>query len=334
MAKLEVEFLRESGNIRPLTLILGANGSGKTSVLQAIAFVLSTATRKSGEFAWPGFLIERVDSDRPTRIELELGFEHEELVTTYQLFDQWRQLVRPEVAATVLPPDFQETINIIYEDGLIRCRQGDSALSQCLGRYFIRMMLQTYPLQRLNIRHIGDVFWFDQYRNISTSKFDDRPGAEGLRQHLIQWYAYHSSPRQPGQKDYLQQLESQFALVFPGTMFVGVEPKPGLTSASTTDSYFLLQRDSHTYDLAEMSSGEQAVFPLIYEFVRFEIAHSIVLLDELELHLHPPEQQTLLASLRTIGPDCQFIVTSHSPYLEAAVPDEEKIRLKGGLRCL
>jgi len=82
-----------------------------------------------------------------------------------------------------------------------------------------------------------------------------------------------------------------------------------------------------------MSSGEQAVFPILYDFVRQEVARSIVLIDELELHLHPPEQQALLAALRRLGPDCQFIVTSHSPYLESVTPPEEEVRLKGGLRC-
>jgi len=42
----------------------------------------------------------------------------------------------------------------------------------------------------------------------------------------------------------------------------------------------------------------------------------------------------LLAALRAIGPDCQFIVTTHSPYLEEATPDEFEIRLPGGRRCL
>jgi predicted ATP-binding protein involved in virulence len=83
-----------------------------------------------------------------------------------------------------------------------------------------------------------------------------------------------------------------------------------------------------------MSSGEQAVFPLIFEFTRQNIAKSIVLIDELELHLHPPQQQALLSALRKLGPDCQFIISTHSPYLEKAIPEEEEIRLPGGRRCL
>jgi len=79
-----------------------------------------------------------------------------------------------------------------------------------------------------------------------------------------------------------------------------------------------------------MSSGEQNLFSLLYEFVRMHISHSIVLIDELELHLHPPEQQALYSSLTHFADDCQFIFTSHSPYLSEAVPDESAHRLKGG----
>jgi predicted ATP-binding protein involved in virulence len=54
----------------------------------------------------------------------------------------------------------------------------------------------------------------------------------------------------------------------------------------------------------------------------------------LELHLHPPQQQVLISSLQRIGPDCQFILTSHSPYLETVTPAENEIRLPGGSPCL
>ncbi|WP_263747283.1 ATP-binding protein [Plectonema radiosum] len=34
-----------------------------------------------------------------------------------------------------------------------------------------------------------------------------------------------------------------------------------------------------------MSAGEQSVFPIFYEFVRQQIAHSVVLIDEIDLNL-------------------------------------------------
>lgn len=131
----------------------------------------------------------------------------------------------------------------------------------------------------------------------------------------------------------LARVEEQYAQVFAGVRFDGTEPRSPDGSGGP-DSYVWLQRKDRRYDIAEMSSGEQAVFSILYEFVRQSIGSSIVLIDELELHLHPPEQQRLLASLRRLGPRCQFIVTTHSPYLESVTPNEEEIRLEGGQRCL
>lgn len=42
-------------------------------------------------------------------------------------------------------------------------------------------------------------------------------------------------------------------------------------------------------------------------------SHGIVLIDEIELHLHPTLQQEILQRLRRTFPNIQFIVTTHSP---------------------
>ncbi len=48
----------------------------------------------------------------------------------------------------------------------------------------------------------------------------------------------------------------------------------------------------------------------------------IVLIDEVDMHLHPEWQQTILASLREAFPLVQFIVTTHSPQVLSTVKAE------------
>lgn len=48
----------------------------------------------------------------------------------------------------------------------------------------------------------------------------------------------------------------------------------------------------------------------------------IVLIDEIELHLHPSWQQQILPTLQKIFPRIQFIVTTHSPQVVSSVPKE------------
>lgn len=137
--------------------------------------------------------------------------------------------------------------------------------------------------------------------------------------------------RSPGSKrDYIAAIEALYARVFPDTRLVGVAPRSDAEDPSGSDFLFLFERDGLTYDLAEMSSGEQAVFPILSECVRLEIHRSVVLLDELELHLHPPQQQALLNALRHLAPESQFLVSTHSPYLEDVVPEDWTYTLRGG----
>jgi predicted ATP-binding protein involved in virulence len=96
----------------------------------------------------------------------------------------------------------------------------------------------------------------------------------------------------------------------------------------------MLSDGNRTYDIEEMSAGEQAVFPMLFEFVRQRIRNSIVLIDEIDLNLHPPLAQALLANLPRLGPQCQFIFTTHSSAISEIVSPHEILRLEGGLPCL
>lgn len=49
----------------------------------------------------------------------------------------------------------------------------------------------------------------------------------------------------------------------------------------------------------------------------------IVLIDEIDLHLHPQWQQTILSDLHAIFPEIQFIASSHAPAVINSVPREQ-----------
>jgi len=55
----------------------------------------------------------------------------------------------------------------------------------------------------------------------------------------------------------------------------------------------------------------------------------IVLIDELDMHLHPKWQRNIVAKLKMAFPKIQFIVTSHSPYIIQSLKAEELISLDG-----
>jgi predicted ATP-binding protein involved in virulence len=53
----------------------------------------------------------------------------------------------------------------------------------------------------------------------------------------------------------------------------------------------------------------------------------IVLIDEIDLHLHPKWQRKIIGILKSIFPKVQFIATSHSPFIIQSMEQNEIIRL-------
>ena len=176
---------------------------------------------------------------------------------------------------------------------------------------------------------------FTQTRNAGWRGGDYESGVRALRTELASWDNHHKALllglRQlgAGERDRLAELEALYQRAFPGTTFVGVNPR---SRAGGVD-YYEIKRDGQLYDLAEASSGEQAILPILTEFVRQDIGRAVILIDEIELHLHPPLAQALYNLLPKIGPDCQFLVTTHSEAVSAIVPEEETTRIGDG-SCL
>ena len=51
----------------------------------------------------------------------------------------------------------------------------------------------------------------------------------------------------------------------------------------------------------------------------------IVLIDELDLHLHPSWQLQLVSNLERKFPNCQFFVSSHSSLVLSSIGEEDKL---------
>lgn len=85
-----------------------------------------------------------------------------------------------------------------------------------------------------------------------------------------------------------------------------------------------------TLELDQLSGGQRAVLALAADLAwrmaqgnpHLEdplTSEAIVLVDEVELHLHPSWQQRILADLRRTFPNAQFIVSTHSPQVLTTV---------------
>ena len=84
-----------------------------------------------------------------------------------------------------------------------------------------------------------------------------------------------------------------------------------------------------------MSDGERGTLALVLDLIRRLVqanpemsdpvaeAEAVVLIDEIDLHLHPKWQRQIVRKLTMTFPRCQFIATTHSPQVLASVdPDQ------------
>lgn len=55
----------------------------------------------------------------------------------------------------------------------------------------------------------------------------------------------------------------------------------------------------------------------------------IVLIDEIDLHLHPTWQRHIVADLKRVFPNVQFVATTHSPFIVQSLRADEVVNLDG-----
>jgi len=94
----------------------------------------------------------------------------------------------------------------------------------------------------------------------------------------------------------------------------------------TDNGYELvINRGKTTIPVRQLSDGERGTLALVLDITRrlaqanpemgdpAKRAEAVVLIDEIDLHLHPKWQRRIVDNLTTVFPKCQFIATTHSP---------------------
>ena len=114
-----------------------------------------------------------------------------------------------------------------------------------------------------------------------------------------------------------------------------------------TFKFKILMNNREPFDFNTLSSGYAAVLDIIVDLILRMTSHTnkvfdfsvpgIVLIDEIETHLHLELQKEILDFLTTVFPNVQFIVSTHSPFIlnsldNATIYDLEKhLLVKDGL---
>lgn len=95
----------------------------------------------------------------------------------------------------------------------------------------------------------------------------------------------------------------------------------------------VLAKDDLLLDAQQLSQGEKTILTLVGDLTRRLVllnpklnnplqGKGIVLIDEVDLHLHPSWQQNIIEKLQHTFPNVQFIITTHSPQIVSTVPSK------------
>ncbi len=98
-------------------------------------------------------------------------------------------------------------------------------------------------------------------------------------------------------------------------------PVSGDANITRSGSRMRSQVDGKAMSLSDLSDGYQSVLALamdiMYHLTKssfdMESAQGLVMIDELELHLHPRWKMRIVGQLRTMFPNVRFVVSTHDP---------------------
>lgn len=104
-------------------------------------------------------------------------------------------------------------------------------------------------------------------------------------------------------------------------------PSLGFRALSIRQTDVVLETDSGNFMLDSASGGIMAIVDITWQIFIFSLTATVkgngfvVIMDEPENHLHPSMQRSLLTNLIEAFPSAQFIVATHSPFMVSSVQD-------------
>jgi predicted ATP-binding protein involved in virulence len=333
--KLEIEFGDK------ITVLAGVNGSGKSAVLRALAAVLAHLLPKlTPSKETPASLnAGDVHKDKPA-LTISAQFQDDD-----QLFHA--QLTRsiPDKAKAMEYAERRDKARFAQRETVKGSKEEKALLdeirflSELLEQDKDHFALQTQNFKdpprtlRKNSQPIAVLYATSRYlgqmppRLPSARPFEAASayqnalaGVEVSLAAFATWFRTAKSGALGNKKvsqRLLHQLENVITNILPGFS----EPRLNDEGAPK----FFVKKNGKEFELNQLSDGERGLLALVFDLTRrLAIANpdlkepvaesqAIVLLDEIELHLHPSWQRDVMKRLTTTFKNCQFIVTTHSP---------------------
>ena len=310
-------------------LVVGVNGVGKTTVLDALAVCLSDVVQRTN--AHRGRVVRfkaediRMGADAlDVACDIENGKENEPHV--YAIHKP-RAIAAPQARQAGKPRkqvhDTPEKAGFIGEAP--RIATGNEPEGRPLAVLFSTnraVPSERAPTGRAAVGGVESAF---------SSALSDRWLRLG---ELEAWMRAQEAlkPERPAAGRILGAMEEAVTRFLPGFRNLRTSGE-GVRSRS-----LLIDHDATTLPVRLLSDGERGVLAMVLDLTRrlayanpemkdpAAEAEAVVLIDEIELHLHPAWQRWIVANLTRTFPKCQFIATTHSPQVIGEV-EHDRIQI-------
>jgi hypothetical protein len=360
---LEIDFTTKDGEPRPFTVFVGENGLCKTSILQAIALAASGAER-ANQLAEVASYPDLRRPKATTQVDAEFLFSerHHEHRVYPGLEEAEEQAPCPPLlhSRLLIEPGFDIFRGVsVYAEPTTRIKIPTSD-----ERHIAMGKGSKASLQRL-LDPLGDArgrnlnHWFVAGYGVgrtlpAPASVTVEEMASPSRDRLLSLFKAGRRIIGPGFADLLPKRRAEAyskhlreALVehaiLPHSKSLTLNALGNIENALERLKAHQLKLDWAGSDLDVptpwLSQGYQATMAWVadligqvwWEYQKKEVPlgemEGICLIDEIDLHLHPLWQASLVPSLKAAFPRIQFITTTHSPMVLTGLEEDEIVRL-------
>lgn len=305
-----------------VNVFIGDNGAGKSTVLDAINILYSWLVARLDSTKGKGKSIHKDDiSFEAQYCFLSVMVEHDGIHASWSLYKS-KQASHPE-------PQKQtdlEQLNRFVE----QIQSSFEKEKPLLSYYGVNRNVNPVRYDKSLPKKKKDLSIFDSSASANwKSFFNWFYESENEENRMKVWFnpKYHNEA--------LDAVRDCLSDVFPGYSNLRIEDKP---------TQLVIQKNNQKISFDKLSDGEKCYITLVLDIAR-RLATSnvggdspllgsqIVMIDEVDLHLHPSWQLHVISNLEKKFPNCQFFITSHSSLVLSSLRDSgQLIVLRDGKR--